>query len=294
VSKAVAGQLAHWAEDPEDKRAIARMLTSAGRGEWESWVRKAGRSIVEFLEAFPSVKPPLEVFLHICHPLHPREYTVASSSLANPTTIQLAVSILDEPKTAADRRDAASRRLKGVCSNYFSRAKGQVRLAVRASNFKLPHDPATPVIMIGPGTGIAPMRAFCQEREALLRSEKTLGEALLFFGCRRPDQDFIYQEEMKQWVKAKVVTDLQLAFSREGDKKVYVQHRLEELGSRVWELISTRGAHVYVCGATSMGSDVVSALKRIAVANGSMNAAAAAKFVERLEHEKRLTQELWA
>jgi NADPH-ferrihemoprotein reductase len=294
ISKATAGQFAHWATDSDEKRAIATMLSSAGRSQWDSWVRKAGRSVAEFLEAFPSIKPPVEVFLHICNPLHPREYTVASSSLAHPAMIQLAVSVLDEPKAAADRRDAASRRLRGVCSNYFARSPSFVRLSVRSSTFKLPADSSIPVIMIGPGTGLAPMRAFCQEREALRRSGKPLGEALLFFGCRKSDEDFIYREELARWADSKILSDSFFAFSREGDKKVYVQHLLEEQGARVWALIRHAGAHVYVCGATTMGGDVVSTLKRIASTQGGLSAAAASKFVEAMEHEKRLIQELWS
>ena len=303
-SKALAGQLAHWAGSTEDRDALARLVAPSGRAEWDDFVRKPRRSVLELLSAFPSVRPPLGQLLHLLPPLKPREYTIASSPLAHPASMHLAVSVLDEPKPAA-KTDGPGRRLVGACSGYLAGgtsgagpadASSPVRVAVRPSTFKLPADPSTPVVMVGPGTGLAPMRAFCQEREALRRGGAALGEALLFFGCRRSDEDFIYRGELEAWRASGVLTELHTAFSREaaGGDKVYVQHRLAEQGARVWDLVSNHGAHVFVCGATAMGSDVVRALARVATDHGGLGDAAASAFVSRLEKEHRLVQELWS
>jgi NADPH-ferrihemoprotein reductase len=305
ATKACAGQLAHYAKSEREQRRLAHLVSVEGRANWEAWVRKPRRSVLELFQAFPSISIPPNQLLHILPPLKPREYTIASSALAHPGSMHLAVSVLEEAKPAADAKDGPDRRLAGVCSNYLagletaadgSAGRPIARVTVRSSAFNLPADPTTPVVMVGPGTGLAPMRAFCQEREAKMAAGEALGEALLFFGCRRSDEDFIYKEELEAWASSGVLTELHTAFSREASSgaKVYVQHRLKEQGARVWELIKEGGAHVYVCGATAMGSEVLSALATIAATEGGLTETEALAFVQDLEHEHRLVQELWA
>lgn len=305
ATKACAGQLAHFARSESEQRRLAHLVSVEGRSDWEAWVRKPRRSILELFQAFPSISIPPAQLLHVLPPLKPREYTIASSALAHPGSMHLAVSVLSEAKPPADTKDAPDRRLRGVCSSYLSTfgsavASGPVgaplaRVTVRSSAFNLPPSVSTPVIMVGPGTGLAPMRAFCQEREAQLAAGAELGPALLFFGCRRSTEDFIYREELEAWAASGVLTELHTAFSRESDTaKVYVQHRLKEQAPRIWELVKHQGAHVYVCGATAMGSEVLSALATIAATEGGLSEAEALGFVQQLEHEDRLVQELWA
>ncbi|KAA0167950.1 hypothetical protein FNF27_01853 [Cafeteria roenbergensis] len=303
-SKALAGQMAHWAEKEDERARLARLVSTEGRSEWDEFVRTPRRSVLELFQAFPSVRPPLAELLHVLPPLKPREYTIASSPLAHPGSMHLAVSVLNEPKPPAPgSADAPGRRLAGVCSTFLAGGTSGatpapegavVRVYVRKSTFKMPESTETPIVMVGPGTGLAPMRAFCQEREARAAAGEALGEALLFFGCRREEEDYIYRDELEAWAASGVISDLHLAFSRQGAEKVYVQHRLREQGAKVWALLSEQGAHVYVCGATAMGKDVTAALAGIAADHGGMSAAEATAYVAKLEKDHRLVQELWS
>lgn len=119
---------------------------------------------------------------------------------------------------------------------------------VRPSTFKLPSDASKPVIMVGPGTGVAPMRAFLQERRHQKAAGQTVGDTVLFFGCRRRDDDFIYEDELMQYAQDGTLTTLELAFSREQPEKVYVQHKLRDKAQQLWDLIHNKGAYIYVCG----------------------------------------------
>ncbi|CAE7843179.1 ATR1, partial [Symbiodinium sp. KB8] len=121
------------------------------------------------------------------------------------------------------------------------------RVFVKRSTFVTPRDPMTPIIMIGPGTGIAPMRAILQYR-AVEKQKGPIGPTVLFFGCRHPDEDFIYEDELLQYCRDGVLSQLPLAFSRETSEKVYVQHRVKEHGKMLWDLIYNKKGYIYVCG----------------------------------------------
>lgn len=324
-SREFVGQLARWATKPEDRARLAFFSKPEGRGEWQEWAVQPRRSLVEVLQEFSSVKPPLGAFLELAPRLKPRQYTIASSSVAHPRRIHLAVSIVREPKEARD----PTREHMGVCTHYMQGVRPHrtedgvvvgpaatgagtgtgaadqtgpwptMRVFVTTSHFELPPDPRLPVVLVGPGTGIAPMRAFLQER-AIQRERlgaDAVGETVLFFGCRRRDEDYIYREEIEGWKEDGTISELVLAFSREqrGGGKVYVQDRLLEDAwqARVWDMIHGKGGSFYVCGARRMGHAVVSALAQIAQRHGGMDNSEAASFVDRLEKTRRLVQELW-
>ena len=287
--KGVLSQLAHFAGDDADKRRLLFLASKDGRGEYNTWVSEAGRSLYELLLEFPSLgagRLPLAYFLEICPRLQPRYYTISSSSHAHPSSVHVTVSVLREPR-------AGGREVRGVCSTYLARddlVGRAVQVFVRASSFRLPKSPSTPVIMIGPGTGIAPMRAFLQDRDASRVDCEAKGEGdayadtILFFGCRHKDADFIYEDELLGWARSGTLTALETAFSRDSAKKVYVQDLLRQKAETVKGLIDA-GAHVYVCGGTTMGADVMGVVSNLLGSEAK---------TKTLQNEGRYVQELWS
>ena len=159
----------------------------------------------------------------------------------------------------------------------------------KAQHFALPADPAKPIIMIGPGTGLAPFRAFLQERQAT----KAPGPNWLYFGHQRSDYDFFYEDELKAMRAAGLLTRLTLAWSRDGKEKIYVQHRMRDDGRDLWEWLS-EGAHIYVCGdALRMAKDVEPALIDVVAEQSSRSAAEAAEFVADLKAQGRYQADVY-
>jgi NADPH-ferrihemoprotein reductase len=312
ISKSLVASLAHFAEKPSERSRLSALVDRAAKDEYASTITARHMSVVDFLQEFPSVKPPLNVFLQLVPRLQPRLYTIASSSLVEPSSIHIAVSVIDRPKPNA----IPAKQLEGVASTYIAScghgssgtALGAMGLTaeryvsvplegmdvvVRPSTFHLPSDAAVPVILIGPGTGLAPMRAFLQERSHQRAQGDTVGETVLFFGCRRAEEDFIYSEELQGWQADGTLTQLHTAFSRAQEEKVYVQHRIREQGADVWRLLQ-EGAHVYVCGATNMGSDVAIALRAVAVQHGGESPDTVQQWFDGLHKSGRYVSELWS
>lgn len=149
--------------------------------------------------------------------------------------------------------------------------------------------------MIGPGTGIAPMRALLQERDHQRRVQKlNVGQNVLYFGCKNRVDDFIYSDELNQYEKDSILNEMHLAFSREQDEKVYVQHLLQKNAKRTWEMINEGGAYVYVCGGVKMGQDVSETIRKIVAQYGDRSTTDAKKYVEEMTSNGRFVQELWA
>ena len=194
-------------------------------------------------------------------------------------------------------RGAPKREKLGVCSTQLgtTSAGESTRVFVRPSVFALPVDQAAPIIMVGPGTGIAPFRAFLQQ----LRAEQSArggvrpGHVRLYFGCRREDEDYIYREELEAYAKDGTLSSLRLAFSRAQADKVYVQHRIRDDGAELWQMLE-QGAHFYICGGTTMGRDVVGALEDAVTSHGGLVAEAAVQYFKKMQASGRLMQELWS
>ena len=230
---------------------------------------------------------PAQISRHQARPgsLHRGARSAAAAGLfdllvaqdANPGRVSLTV---DAVRYEIDKRTRL-----GVCSTFLGGriAPGdKIRVYVqKAQHFALPDDPAKPIIMIGPGTGIAPFRAFLHERQAI----KAPGRNWLFFGHQRSDYDFFYEEELVAMRSAGLLTRLTLAWSRDSKEKIYVQHRMREVGRDFWSWLND-GAHVYVCGdALRMAKDVETALVDIIAEHGGRNAAEAVKFLARAESQ---------
>lgn len=215
------------------------------------------KSVLDLLEEHPACELPFAAFLEMLPLMTPRTYSISSSPMADGTRCSITVAVVEGPARAG------AGLYSGVCSNHLARqaAGGTVQAFVKETKvgFRLPVDPAAPIIMIGPGTGLAPFRGFLRERAALKEQGGKLGPAMLFFGCRHPEQDYIYADELKEHADAGIV-DLHAAFSRHDGKKTYVQDLLKGHADRVRALID-QGAIIYVCGdGARMEPDVKHAL----------------------------------
>jgi cytochrome P450/NADPH-cytochrome P450 reductase len=249
------------------------------------------KSVFDLLEEYPACELPFHAFLEMLSLLAPRYYSISSSPSLDPARCSVTVGVVEGP--ASSGRGI----YRGVCSNYLaSRRVGEtVQATVRETRagFRLPDDPSLPVIMIGPGTGLAPFRGFLQERAAQRTKGAKLGPAMLFFGCRHPDQDFIYADELKAFETDGIV-ELHTAFSRGEGPKTYVQNLVAAQKDRVWSLIE-QGAIVYVCGdGGKMEPDVKAALVTIYRERSGADADAAQRWIDDLGAKNRYVLDVWA
>ncbi|MEJ7688024.1 MAG: cytochrome P450, partial [Variovorax sp.] len=271
----------------------AKLLALAGADEastalYRSEMLHKRKSVLDLLQEFPACQLPFAAYLEMLSPLTLRYYSISSSPQVDAGRCSVTVGVV------ASAARSGLGQFEGVCSSYLARTEAgeMVHGVVRettAEGFRLPDDPKRPVIMIGPGTGLAPFRGFLQEREALIAQGTAPGEAMLFFGCRHPEQDFIYADELKGWAERGVV-QLHTAFSRAGERKVYVQDLIREHAAHAWRLLEA-GAIVYVCGDGSrMEPDVRRALCDLAREHGQDGSA----WMDRMIAEKRYVLDVWA
>jgi sulfite reductase (NADPH) flavoprotein alpha-component len=240
--------------------------------------------LLDLLAAFPSARPPLQALLDSLPALKPRLYSIASSPQAVGARVELCVGVVRESRRGRLRDGVAS-------AHLAHRATPDAPLAaeIQTSHFRLPADPATPVIMVGPGTGIAPFRAFLQHRAAL----GIKGRAWLFFGDRRRASDFLFGEEIEAWRADGTLSRLSLAWSRDGAAKDYVQHRMAEEAADLWRWLQ-EGAHFYVCGdASRMAKDVDAALRQVAIQEGAMSAEQARDWIVALARQGRYLRDVY-
>ena len=244
-----------------------------------------GLEIIDFLLDAPSIRFAPDEFVSKLRKLQPRLYSVGSSIKAYPEQVHLMI--------ASVRYQSHGRKREGVASTYLADRVGQnepVPMFVHvAKGFRLPEDPKTPIIMVGPGTGVAPFRAYLQERKTI----GAPGKNWLFFGEQRSRFDFFYHDEFASLQADGVLTRFHTAFSRDQAHKVYVQHRLLENSKEVYAWLQ-EGAHFFVCGdAARMAKDVDVALLQIIEKEGAMSTEAAAEYIEALRKEKRYKRDVY-
>ena len=244
-----------------------------------------GREIIDFLNESPGVKFTPREFVSLLKKLQPRLYSIASSLKAHPEQVHLTVDTL--------RYEIHGRRRLGVCSNFLAERVGQdtpIPVFIQSSkHFRLPQNGDLPIIMVGPGTGIAPFRAFLEERRAI----GAKGGNWLFFGAQKSRCDFFYKDELEMLQREGVLTRLDTAFSRDQDFKIYVQNRMLENATELWNWLE-QGAHFYVCGdANRMAKDVEDALHAIVRTAGGHSEAGAREYVQKLKTDKRYQRDVY-
>lgn len=240
--------------------------------------------LLDLITAFPSSRPPLVELVRSLPSLKPRLYSIASSLRATPGQVHLCLGVVRDL-----RRDRVR---QGVASCFLAERgieAGPIAASITTSHFRLPTDPATPVIMCGPGTGIAPFRAFLQERAAL----GLKGRTWLFFGDQRASTDFLFEDELKAWLGDGTLQRLDTAFSRDQAEKIYVQHRMKEAATDLWRWLQ-EGGHFYVCGdASRMAKDVDAALRQIARSEGRLSEDQARDWIVALARQGRYQRDVY-
>lgn len=278
ISRVTPDLLRFVAESCAD-RAAAKLLRNSGERR-SNWLRN--RNGLDVVTEF-AVRAEPEQWQDVLVRLTPRNYSISSSPLVSPHEIQLTVSVVRY-------RGAAGASRAGVCSTFLAdRAAAAPVFLQRSPHFRPPEDPGAPMIMVGPGTGIAPFRGFLQERRALGHG----GRNWLFFGDQHRGENFYYRDELEGMVGDGLLNRMDLAFSRDQAERVYVQHRMLDHGADVWRWLED-GAHFYVCGdATRMAKDVDAALNTILRTHGRMSEDAAHDYKRELVAEKRYVRDVY-
>lgn len=270
--------LAMSARYPQHAETLAKL------SEGIDGIEPADADLLDLLIAFPSARPSLADLAASLPPLRPRLYSIASSPRASKGQVHLCVSVVRDTRRGRTRRGIAS----GFLATEAATA-GDIGAYIQTSHFRLPDDPAVPVIMVGPGTGIAPFRAFLADRA----QAGARGRMWLFFGERTRADDFLYRTELEAWLRDGTLTRLDTAFSRDQAGKIYVQDRMAENAADLWRWLQD-GARFCVCGdATRMAKDVDAALRRIAMTEGRMNEAQARDWIVSLARQNRYLRDVY-
>lgn len=295
VKTHVLRELAEYATDAEDRQFLLNITdsTEEAKKKYHNWISQPHRHIVAVLEDLSSLRPSLDHILELLPRLQCRYYSISSSPKMYPTSIHI-TAVLVRWTTATGRVQ------KGVATSWLATkmpTEGQVPrvpIFVRKTQFRLPFKSVTPVIMIGPGTGLAPFRGFVQDRHSQKQSGKQIGNTVLFFGCRKKSEDYIYEDELTSYQGNGTLTDLHVAFSRDQEQKVYVTHHIAENKDSIWQILDG-GGHVYVCGdARNMARDVHNSLVTIVKEKAEITEKEATDYVKRLSAKGRYSVDVWS
>ncbi|KAK3716192.1 hypothetical protein LTR37_006637 [Vermiconidia calcicola] len=316
VSRQFVSSLAQFAPTDDIKAEMNRI--GGDKDVFAEKVTSQNYNLAQFLESFSQSwdKIPFSMMIEGLHKLQPRYYSISSSSLAQKKQISITAVV------ASVAVENSPNIVLGVTTNYLLALKQKqhgdpepdphgleyaitgprnkydgihVPVHVRHSNFKLPSDPAKPIIMVGPGSGVAPFRGFVQERAQLAKNGETVGKTILFFGCRKEAEDFIYKEQWEQWKQDlgdnfEIVT----AFSRDGPQKVYVQHRLKEKAEEVNKLLEQK-AYFYVCGdAANMARDVSETLSQLISDQRGVSKQKGEEIVKSMRAANQYQEDVWS
>lgn len=317
--KAFLRALVDCTSDGAEKRRLQELCSRQGAADYNRFVRDACASLLDLLLAFPSCQPPLSLLLEHLPKLQPRPYSCASSSLSHPGKLHFVFNIVE---FLSNTTPVVLRR--GVCTGWLatlvesvlqpnrhaSHADGgkaiapQISISPRTANsFHLPNDPSVPIIMVGPGTGVAPFIGFLQHREKLQEQHPDghYGAMWLFFGCRHQERDYLFREELRHFHKHGILTHLKVSFSRDSPAKEeqapvkYVQDNIQLHSKQVARLLLHENGYIYVCGdAKNMARDVNDTLVEIISKEIGVDKLEAMKTLATLKEEKRYLQDIWS
>lgn len=273
---------AHCCTDPAQKQELLAILRVGAESQKEfSKLSSKLRTMYGFLRKYNSAKVPLSFFMELMPRITPRYFSISSDLLATPKSVSITVAVVEG----------------GLCTNMLHQMSvgDRVPIFIRKSTFHLPlRQKERPVVMIGPGTGVAPFIGFLDRRRAWQQKGAEIGPAILFFGCRHHAEDHIYEEFCNAALHDGVLSSLDVAYSRDQAEKIYVQHRLKDRAAEVWQLLQA-GGYVYVCGdAKYMAKDVDAELKRIAEVEGEMGSKEAVEYIKNLEENERYLKDVWS
>jgi len=288
--------LAQFCANEDNKNKLLFLASSEGKAEYDIQIQSRMRGLIDLIEDY-GVKLSLENLIQVSSLIQPRLYTIASSSKQHPNSAHLCVTVHDDILA-----DGTTKR--GLTSTYLVRkyqeflqgkTLGKAKINIRDSTFSLPTDSNTPVIMVGPGAGIAPFKGFIDEKAYLMKTggENTYGEMTLYFGCKGNNWDNLYKEELAQHQADGIIKDYYIAFSREQEKKVYVQDLIQKNREQMSQLLFEQGGVLYICGSMSMGKSVLGKVADLAASYYKIDANEAQSKVGELEKNKKIIKELW-
>ncbi|XP_065839167.1 methionine synthase reductase-like [Oscarella lobularis] len=310
-------KLAESTSNAKEKRRILELCSRQGANDYSSLIRESSVNVLDILEAFPSCMPSLQTLLNGLLRLQPRSYSVSSSRLVNESSVRFVFNVVKLPQ----KMNFPSRR--GVCTGWLnsitesfqipfgesSDVKPDVDVKIpiffRVNNrFKLPEAVKTPIIMVGPGTGVAPFIGFLEHRKQQRLAAKMtgmrlrFGEMLLFFGCRHKERDFLYRKDLEGFLSDRILSQLCVCFSRdEGQKEgapKYVQHYMKQKGKEIADLIVNGDASIFVCGdARNMAKEVMATFSDILQEHSGKSADEASTLLKSMRDEKRYCEDVW-
>lgn len=318
--KAFLRALSDYTSSATEKRRLQELCSKQGAADYNRFVRDASVCLLDLLLTFPSCQPPLSLLLEHLPKLQPRPYSCASSSLFHPDKLHFVFNIVEFPSSTT----TASLR-KGVCTGWLATLVApflqpntevltadnsdtlapKILISPRSTNsFHLPDDLSAPIIMVGPGTGVAPFVGFLQHREKLQEQhpDGNFGAMWLFFGCRHKDRDYLFREELRHFLKTGVLTHLKVSFSRDAAPEEeeeapakYVQDNLQHHSQQVARTLLQENGYIYVCGdAKNMAKDVNDTLVEIISKEAGVDKLEAMKTLATLKQEKRYLQDIWS
>lgn len=281
--------LLYFAEDEREKEKLQDFTSSEGQDDLFSYCNRVRRTLLEVLHDFPltSANIPFEYLFDLVPVLQPRSFSIASSLKAHPGEIQLLVAVVKyQTRIKAPRR--------GVCSNWLANLDSSqgpsVPLWVKKGTIKFPADPSTPVIMVGPGTGVAPFRSFIEDRVA-----DNIAGSILYFGCRYSQKDFYFKSQWEDYIEKGLLT-LHAAFSRDNEDadRYYVQHAVQDNGEELWSLLKQNACFFIAGNAKNMPDAVRDSVKSVIMQYGHLSEEEALNYIKKMDQDKRYQAETWS